>query len=493
MTGAPAAAPDARPASGGDETAALAQGGRTSFFGFLLRLAGRLPFLFIAGRFAAYGPDALGRFAYATMVVELMAQLATLGLRRGLAAELAKDERPQAHVVADALVLAWGLALAGALLLIAVPWIVFPARDISGFDRLFPLIVLSIVTAEVALAALAFRRDIAATVRARSLVEPWTLTLAAAALALTGARGDGLIIAYALSMVAAMVAALWPLFRAFGWPRGWVPQPRRLLGIARANLPLAGADVADWGSRRLDVFILGRFASAEIIGIYYVAQQVASLPQKLKTSFDPILAPVLTAALARDDLAGVAGHVRQIGFWLGAVQLGVVLALGLTGRAILGLFGPAFASGAGVLALLLVVELFAAQAAVAESALVYVRRVANLLVSAAGLVVQVAVTLLFVEAYGGLAAAGGLAVAALLLSVAKTRLLRGALGHPVSGWRVSLLAGGAAAFAAGLGVQRLPEYLQLTVGLAAILGVFGGIVWRFGFKGADRLLFPRAR
>jgi O-antigen/teichoic acid export membrane protein len=32
----------------------------------------------------------------------------------------------------------------------------------------------------------------------------------------------------------------------------------------------------------------------EIVGIYYVAQQVASLPAKLKTSFDPILGPVIS-------------------------------------------------------------------------------------------------------------------------------------------------------------------------------------------------------
>ena len=44
------------------EIAALAKGGRTNFLGFLLRLAARLPFLFIAGRL--YGADALGRWAY---------------------------------------------------------------------------------------------------------------------------------------------------------------------------------------------------------------------------------------------------------------------------------------------------------------------------------------------------------------------------------------------------------------------------------------------
>ncbi len=51
----------------GDDIAALARGGRTNFFGFLLRLAARLPFLLIAGRI--YGAEALGRFAYAILIV----------------------------------------------------------------------------------------------------------------------------------------------------------------------------------------------------------------------------------------------------------------------------------------------------------------------------------------------------------------------------------------------------------------------------------------
>jgi hypothetical protein len=60
-----------------DDIAALARGGRTNVFGFALRLIARLPFLFIAGQL--YGAEALGRFAYAVIVVEFAAQLATLG------------------------------------------------------------------------------------------------------------------------------------------------------------------------------------------------------------------------------------------------------------------------------------------------------------------------------------------------------------------------------------------------------------------------------
>src|SRR3546814_7687193 len=110
-------------------------------------------------------------------------------------------------------------------------------------------------------------------------------------------------------------------------------------------MPRAGADGVEWGSRRLDLAILGLFATPYIVGIYYVAQQVASLPQKLKSSFDPILGPVITQKLAEGDKAAVAKQVRQVGFWIIAAQAGVALALGIPGEAALGLVGEEFISG----------------------------------------------------------------------------------------------------------------------------------------------------
>ena len=76
------------PRTDGGDIAALAKGGRTNFLGFLLRLAARLPFLFIAGRL--YGAEALGRFASALLVVELAAMICSMGEKRGLAQRLAE-------------------------------------------------------------------------------------------------------------------------------------------------------------------------------------------------------------------------------------------------------------------------------------------------------------------------------------------------------------------------------------------------------------------
>ncbi|MGC1269034.1 MAG: lipopolysaccharide biosynthesis protein, partial [Croceibacterium sp.] len=99
--------------------AALAKGGRTNFLGFLLRLAARLPFLFIAGRL--YGAEALGRFASALVVIELAAMLCTIGEKRGLAQRLSEGDRPDANLVFDGLLAALVLGSAVAAVLYLVP------------------------------------------------------------------------------------------------------------------------------------------------------------------------------------------------------------------------------------------------------------------------------------------------------------------------------------------------------------------------------------
>jgi O-antigen/teichoic acid export membrane protein len=479
----------------GGDIQALAKGGRTNFFGFLLRLAARLPFLFIAGRL--YGAEALGRFAYAILVVEFAAQLATLGLKRGLAAQLARTSRPHAQVVADGMLVSLVASALVAALLMLMPEIMFPNSTAGEIDRLLPLVILAVAGSDVALAALAYRFDIAATVRARSIIEPWTISITAWIFYYLTPT-DGLILSYIASMVAAFIASIIPMLRNYGLPIGWKPRPLKLLRMARRNAPLAAADAIEWGSRRLDLAVLGLFAAPAVVGVYYIAQQVASLPQKLKTSFDPILGPVIARNLQSGKMAEIARQVSQVGFWIIAAQLGVALALGIPGEGVMGLVGPNFVGGTGALAFLLAAEVVAATAAVSEAALVYIARHRNLMISLAMLALQggLSVALILTAQALGLpplfqAASVALALALALgfASVVKARLLSKLLGAPVNGWRWALVWAAAAATAVGWGFTKLPEWAELAFGIPAILGVYGWVIWRRGFGPDDRELF----
>lgn len=495
-------ATEASPSKDQDDIAALAKGGRTNIFGFLLRLAARLPFLFIAGRW--YGAEALGRFAYAVLVVEFVAQIATLGLKRGLAGALSQTERPHNHVVTDAMVVTLLAALLGSAILIAFPQAMFPNSSINGLDRLLALVVIGVAGSDVALAACAYRFDVGATVRARSIIEPWTISIGAFAFAFYSTR-DGLILSYAVSMIAAFVASIIPMVRHYGLPTGWRPDPGRLWRLARRNLPLAAADGVEWGSRRLDMAILGLFVSPAVIGIYYVAQQVASLPQKLKTSFDPILGPVITRNLAENNLAAIARQVSQVGFWIIAAQAGIALALGIPGEAVMGLVGPHFVGGTGALAFLLLAEVVAATAVVSESALVYIARHRNLMISLVMIGLQAAFSFALIllgrnlkldDMWIAAAPALALCLALGVSAFVKARLLSRLLDAPVNAWRWPLLSAAGVACIVGAGFVALParfEWVELAVGVWAILGAYGLVIWRWGFGSDDRALFRKQK
>ncbi len=495
--------PASRSPSGSADLAALARGGRINFFGFVLRLAARLPFLFIAGRF--YGPELLGRFAYAIIVIELAAQLATIGLKRGLAQQLANTDQPHVCVVFDGLLAAFLASAVASAILMLFPQAMFPRGDVHGADWLLPLVIFGIAGADVALAALAYRHDVASTVRVRALVEPITIS-AASGLFVFVFPDDGLIIAYVISVAAGLSVALWRLIRNYGLPHGWKPHPNTIWTVARRNLPLAGADAIEWGSRRLDIAILGLFVAPYWVGIYYVAQNVASLPAKLKTSFDPILAPVITQKLSEGDKAAVARQVRQVGFWVISAQTAIALALAIPGEAVMGLVGPEFVAGTAALGFLLFAEVIAATAAVSEAALVYVARLRNLLISAAMIVTQAALTVAIillvarlplapkhVPAFQTAGAGIALMLALALASVLKSNLLGRILGSPVQGWRWSLIWAAAAGLLTGELATFLPEWAELIFGIPATLIAFGAVLWIKGFGAEDRELFRMSK
>jgi O-antigen/teichoic acid export membrane protein len=484
-----------------DDLAAIAKGGRTNLFGFFLRLAARIPFLFIAGRAPGYGPAALGVFASALVLIELTAMLCTLGEKRGLAQRLSESDAHPANLIADGSVVALLASCVVALGFWLFPAPLFPSGHFSWIDRLMVLAIPPLALTEIWLAALAYRFDVAATVRARSVVEPWTISIVAGLMALVAPR-SGLAVAYLASVYATAIAAFVPFLRAYGLPRGWRPSLANMGKLTWRSLPIATADAVEWGTRRLDIFILGLFAAPSAVGVYYGAQQVASLPQKLKTSFEPILGPVITRNLKTRDYGAIARQVRQVGFWILAAQIGIALALGIPGEGVMGLIGPQFVGGTGALAFLLAAEAVAATAVVSEAALIYVARVRNLVVSLLTVVLQGLLTVAGIlamqrlgynELFQAAAAACALALALGFASLVKSRMLAGIVQEAINNWRWALVWAVAPAVLVGwAATEFLPEWAELAFGIPAILAVYFGVLWVRAFGPEDRVLFQKA-
>ncbi len=479
-----------------EDIAALAKGGKTNVAGFLIRLVARIPFLVIASRL--YGAEAMGRFASALVMVEFAAQLCTLGQKRGLATRLTQGEQHPANAVADAMLLNTIAGLAATALIWLFPLTMYPKGNFSMSEHLLVLAILPSGLTDIALAALAYRFDVGTSVRARAVAEPWALSLAAGGLYFIQPEG-GLSLAYLASMFAAWLVAMVPLVRAYGLPRRWRPHPLHIARLASANMPLAVADMVEWGTRKIDVFILRFFVGEAPLGIYYFAQQFSSLPQKLKSSFEPVLGPVITRNVQDGDHKAIARQVSQVGYWILVAQIGIALALGVASEGLMGLGGPGFVSGTGALLFLLLAEVVASTAVVSEAALVYLARYRNLVLSLTTIGIQALLTLggiLLVnhlgysQAYRAAAAAAALMLSLATASLLKARLLAGIAGEPIRIWRGGLLWGLIPGAAFGLvAVWTLPEWAGMLVGIFGTLAVYLACIWKRGFDAKDRVLF----
>ena len=498
MTASSTAAPE-----NGDDLAQLAKGGRTNTLGFVIRLIARIPFLVIATRL--YGAEALGRFASALVLIEIVALLCSLGEKRGLAQRLSEgageNRSAETNLVYDGILLALAYSAVAAGVLLVFPEPMFPNGMNSKWDIWLVATIPAFAVTEILLAAQAYRFDIATTVRARAVVEPWTISIGAGVFFFIPAtREAGLALAFIASIYAGLLTALWPFLRSYGLPRGWQPQGRAMLAMSARAFPIVGADAIERGTRLLDIFILGLFAPPQAVGIYYAAQQIASLPQKLKTSFEPILSPVITKNLRIGNMEAIAAQVRQVGFWIIAVQLGIALVLGVPGEAVMGLWGPDYVAGTGALAFLLAAEVAASMAVVSESVLVYIARKRNLAISVAIIALQAGLTIALIEAadayglgtgYEAASAAGALLVALATSSLVKALLLKHLLKAPVSNWRWALVYAAAPAVVVGYAFTWLPEWVELLIGIPAILGTYALVIWRRGFGEADKALFRK--
>ena len=491
------------PAKGGDDMATLAKGGLTNTLGFVIRLLGNIPFLFIGYRL--YGVEAMGRFAAAFVVIEIFALVCALGEKRGLAQRLTDGVQDQedtaTNLVFDGLLVSLFFALIACAILLVFPVIIFPNGTGSQFDMWMIAAVPAFALTEILLAAQAYRYDIATTVRARAVVEPWTRSILVGAFFFVPELQDGgLALAFLASIYAGLLTAAWSFARTYGRPRGWLPRPRYLGKMTARALPLVGADVIERGTRLLDVFLLGQSASAAAVGIYFFAKEVVSVPQKLKSSFEPILSPVITKNLKIGNMSAIASQVRQVGFWIIALQAGIALALAIPGEAVMGLGGPAIVGGTGALALLLAAEVIASMAVVSESVLVYIARKRNLMISIGVITLQGALTIAFIdlaerngmnEGFKAAGAALALFFALGVSSLVKSLLLKTLLKEPVSNWRWALVWATAPAVVVGFLATLLPEWAELILGIPAILATYFFVIWKRGFGPEDRVLFAR--
>ncbi len=356
-----------------DDIRDILRGAIASLGGFGGRMIARLILMITAGQL--YGAIPLGLLGQVAAITEILAAVAVLGLKRSLLDLMSEDEKegrdPQQTIIA-ALVVSLGLGAAMSLLLALVWPILFP-------DLQMPILLYGaipgIVFAEVAGAAIRFRRIIRWEVVARCVLEPWSFLIAAVLLYFADAGAAGLLSAYAVSALAAAVGIVLGLNHVFTLKSlffagtNW----RRLLAVPRRSMAVGITDVGTMMFRRLDILVLSLVVGHGATGVYYMAQQIVTVPHKIHQLFEPMLSPVLAKLHHAAEKAMITTKLASICRWVFTLQLALTVPLLIFGEEVLSLFGPDFAVGALVLTFLLLAELIDGSFALTETPLVFAR------------------------------------------------------------------------------------------------------------------------
>lgn len=325
--------------------------------GLLLRLGARLPMLLIAGR--AYGPALYGEYIICIGVVETLAAAATLGFKRTLFSFMQESNENEGSVgpaVRHALFIGIASACVLSLLLtLSAPFVATLLGIESGAYKLATLAWIApvIVVTDLFLTATFFNRRLSYDIWSRCVAEPGAQVIVAGGLFALGAVTWGLTISYVAALVAAAATAAWGYSKQFGL-RGLFGRidTRRMWAMSNVSSRTALFDLFGILMSRLDMFVVGHFFSAGPVGLYAMAQQFITLPDKVGKSFVPVAMPVVSHAMTDGDLKRARAALASVAPRLAGLEGILVVSFIAGGSWLLELFGKGFGEAAMVLAIL---------------------------------------------------------------------------------------------------------------------------------------------
>jgi O-antigen/teichoic acid export membrane protein len=305
----------------------IAKGAGANFFGFIIRLGSRLPFLILA--VALFGNELYGRYNYTITTIEICAAFATFGFKRSLFKFIHDDEYAGKYSIEQVMISA---LLSSVLVSILFTGIIILSAEmlaflfdypemVPGLKSLAPMVII-ITALDVILAGTRATRKMRYEVISRSLVEPYFLLGSMLLFYYLDYSSFGLLMAYAVALIAALIYALWGFCDLYSLEKTLKARPSLSLmkNLMRFSGPTAFHDLALLTFMRMDIFAVKFFFSEAILGVYTIAQQFATSVEKIYQSFYPILSPVMAKSLVAKDYKTVEQQMIMVSRWILMIQ-----------------------------------------------------------------------------------------------------------------------------------------------------------------------------
>jgi O-antigen/teichoic acid export membrane protein len=426
-------------------------GSISTALGFAIKFAARLLFLYVAGRL--FGVALFGAFGLAVAVIELAVATGGLGMKRMLFKLL--DERPEdrlaIHVVLDAALIVAAASLTIAALLMGATGLVPLPQSAATGTALFILapMIAGQALLDLLLAATRWKQKIRYEVTARSIVEPYAGVAAAILAYWFGVTAIGLPLSYWAGTLAAVAYTVFGLRRCYGsFALGsYRLQRRTLLAALRTTSAATFSDIVNALFGRVDLYLVGAFLGESATGLYGMARQGRTPIRQVRQSFDGLLTPLIARTLKLNGAVATATATASAARLILSIQLAVLIAVIGIGHQLLGAIRPEFVAGYTALVLLTLGEALQSALGLTDLILLYRKPALTLVLTGAGIAINVAAAWLLMPVLG----IDGAAAAVIVANVA-TALLRRVMLSQGFGIRIPLRLNGALFACAAVGI-----------------------------------------
>lgn len=197
-------------------------------------------------------------------------------------------------------------------------------------------------------------------------LEPAVILIVGIITLLLGLGIEGCVIAHLVSSIAGFILALILFAKAY-------PKESAAKNISPAWRPLltysfylGGVDLLQLIKQRLDLIILGRFLTLEMVGIYSAVSEIGFIIKKIRNLFDTILMPIISRLRALKDKERLRRQFIVTLRWILILSLAFYGVLWISPSSILKIFGAHFAVGGEALLIFSLGEIFFATLGILE-------------------------------------------------------------------------------------------------------------------------------
>jgi len=285
-------------------------------------------------------------------------------------------------------------------------------------------------------------------------------------------------------------------------PRAFVPA-RRKAGVGqllRFSLPQTLTTLLLQTILWTDALLLGRLRPAAEVAVYTIVQRLLSPAQTVSTSTGQMFAPRIATEDARGDRTTLEVMLKRVTYWNVSLAIPVFALLLLVPEALLGIFGPAYRTGAQALTILAAGQLFnAATGPLGQVINMSGRPYLTLVNNAAVAALNIVLCLILIPRYGLTGAACSTTASLTLVNLVKLAQVRALFGiNPFRLETGRALVAGLAATALTAPLALLVDWpgplAQVVATTALLLPLYAVLFWRSAAGAEEReLLRLRAR